>query len=113
MKSVVKSVGVVATVVAIVFLFASCEGGDSLNGTVWIANDGVVEFVLKFNAPNFTLSALGETVEGSYSVSGVTVSIAGRKDARGIPFAGTGTLAGVFLTLVDNNDNSLMFEKRQ
>ncbi|MCL2139183.1 MAG: hypothetical protein FWH41_06590 [Treponema sp.] len=111
MKYLVKRFLIIFSVMLIGLFFVACNN-DPVNRTTWSATEDGMEAVLTFNSPNFTISVGEDTIEGSYSVSGNTVSMAGREDGAGKPFTGTGTLAGNFLTIVDNNNNSLMFEKQ-
>ena len=110
MKNFVKGFGIIAFTAIIVFSFSTCKK-DSLNGTSWKANDEGIEFVIKFNSPNFTLSALGATIEGSYSMSGNTVTISGREDFAGNSFTNTGTLSGDILTITESGD-TIVFTKQ-
>ena len=109
-KNILKWFGIIGFIAVIGFLFLACKK-DSLDGTTWKVTDSGEEFVLKFNSPNFTISAGGNTIEGSYSISGIAVSIAGNEDFGGNSFAMTGTIAGNILTFIDGG-TTMMFTKQ-
>ena len=101
----------IVIVLVIGFSFAACKK-DSLDKTTWKANDDDQEYILKFNNPNFTITdEKGESIEGSYSISGSTVSIEGKEDFGGDKFNMTGTISGNVLTFTDR-DETLIFKKQ-
>ena len=75
MKKLVKWPAIILFIMIIVFSFSSCRK-DSLDGTSWKVYYQDVQVFLRFNNQNFRISAGGQTLfEGTYSISGVTVSM--------------------------------------
>jgi len=103
MKTIVKWFGVIAFVTIIGLSFAACKK-DSLDGTTWKAVYEGENFVLTFKNPNLTLTSKWETITGTYTVSGSTITI--------ISVDGdieTGTLSGNTLSF---DDSGLKFTKQ-
>ena len=112
MKNFIKLFGVIVFTAVIVFSFSACKN-DSLDGTSWLATFQGTKIVLRFNSPNFTISAGGHTLmEGSYSISDIAVSLsrtASSDSAENAVF--DGTLSGNILSL-DMGDETIRFTKR-
>ena len=87
------------------FLFFACRK-DSLDQTTWKLNMYGSEVVFQFNYPKFIMFAAGNTIEGSYSFSGNTVTL---KDEVGRIW--TGKLKGKILSL--NIEGAIMAFTRQ
>ena len=89
----------------IVFSFNSCKK-DSLDGTSWKAYFQDVQVFLRFNSPNFTISAGGQTlIEGTYSISGITVSMSETVSLESVGNATfSGTLSGNILSVALGNE---------
>jgi len=104
MKNYVKWLGIIAFLAIIGITFLAC-GKDSLDRTTWKANENGMEFVLKFNSPNFTLTLPHITHNGSYAISGITVDMA-TESGDNI----SGTLAGNTLSLIADGE-TVIFKK--
>jgi hypothetical protein len=110
--SFVKWLGIIAFAAVIVFSFGSCKK-DSLDGTNWETDLQDVKVLLRFNSPDFTISAGGQTlIEGSYYVSGTTVSLSENAAPESVENAVfIGTLSGNVLSLTVENE-IIRFTKR-
>ena len=112
MKNLIKQLGIIVFIVVIVFTFSAC-GKDSLDGTSWMGYFQDVKIILRFNSPNFSISAGGHTlIEGSYSISDNTVSMSETiSPERTDNAVFTGTLSRDTLTLNMGNE-IISFTKR-
>jgi hypothetical protein len=100
MKNMVKLLGIIALVAVIAFSLVACKK-DALDGTTWKGNaknswGNMIEIIIKFNRPNFTLTMDDDTQKGSYDISELDVTLSFDKRKM------SGKLAGNTLTLSDS-----------
>ena len=112
MRDFVKWFVIIVFVAAIVFSFSACRK-DSLDGTSWMANFMGAKLIIRFNSPNFTMSAGGHMlIEGSYSISDVIVFMAETVSSESIDNGVfTGTLSGNILAVILGHE-TINFTKR-
>ncbi|MCL2800316.1 MAG: hypothetical protein FWD28_00975 [Treponema sp.] len=111
-KNFVKSLGIIIFAVVIVFSFSSCRK-DLLDRTSWMGYFQDVKIIIRFNNPNFSISTGGHTfIEGSYSISGMTVSMSETVSSETMDNAFfIGTISGDILSIIIGNE-TINFTKR-
>ena len=94
MKNLAKIFGIVVLMMVIGFSITSCKK-DALDGTSWKSTFEGDDYILTFTSPNLTITLDGETVSGTYTVSGNAVNMTVDGETE------TGTLSGNTLSFED------------
>ena len=113
MKGFLRYFGIFAFILVIVFSLSTCAK-DILDGTSWMAKFQDVKIILRYNNPNFSMSAGGHILmEGTYSISDNILSMAETILSEDMDNAVilAGTLSGNTISIILGNE-TIAFSKR-